>query len=139
MATTVGEVIFSEEMIVAQSDTIAPGTTVESLVIEFDQTKYEEFVSSGDNSEVSARKFRRISCSSPNRTTNAANTGRRAVCWMVKQSAQTPTASQTQTPSTVDFTSAGAPIAPLSKRAKQRRRQTEARRLARAFMNFDGR
>ena len=39
MATTVGEIILSDEMIVAQSDEVAAGTMVESLVIEFDQAR----------------------------------------------------------------------------------------------------
>ena len=43
MATTVGETIHSDELVVAQFDEIAEGTIVESLFIEFDQTKYEEY------------------------------------------------------------------------------------------------
>ena len=39
MVTTVGAVIASDDMIVAQSDEIASGTTVESLVIPFDDAK----------------------------------------------------------------------------------------------------
>ena len=62
MATIIGEVIVSDDMIVAQSDEIAPGTTVESLVIEFDLAKYEEFVSSEGSSPASACKYRKASC-----------------------------------------------------------------------------
>jgi len=61
MATTVGEIILSDEMIVAQSDEVAAGTMVESLVIEFDQAKYEEYLSSDASSPRSARKCRRVS------------------------------------------------------------------------------
>jgi len=61
MATTVGETILSDEMVVAQSDVIATGTMVESLVIEFDQAKYEEYLSSDSSSPRSARKYRRVS------------------------------------------------------------------------------
>ena len=60
MATTVGEIILSDEMIVAQSDEIATGTMVESLVIEFDQEKHEEFLSSDASSPSTSRKCRGV-------------------------------------------------------------------------------
>ena len=45
---------------VAQGDVIYKGKTVESLVVEFDQAKYEEFLSSGSKSPK-ARAYRRVS------------------------------------------------------------------------------
>ena len=84
MATTVGEVIFSDDMIVAQSDEIAPGTIIESLVISFDEAKYEEFVSSGGTSPASARKYRKISCNPPARATKATDLNRERVHWVAK-------------------------------------------------------
>ena len=71
MATTVGEIIVSDDVMVAQSDEIAPGTTVESLVIEFDDAKYDEFLCSGGSSSPSARKYRKVSRGAPvDRITN---------------------------------------------------------------------
>ena len=61
MATTVGAAILSDEMVVAQSDKIVGGTDVETLVIEFDQSKYEDFLSLGKSSPTKARKYRRVS------------------------------------------------------------------------------
>lgn len=61
MATTVGDIILSEGLIVSQSDDIAAGTTVDSLVIEFDQAKYEKFLSSETTSPAAACKYRKVS------------------------------------------------------------------------------
>ena len=61
MATTVGAAVLSDELVVAQSDKVAIGTEVQTLVIEFDQSKYEEFLSSGASSPVKTRKCRRVS------------------------------------------------------------------------------
>lgn len=45
----------------APSDKISVGTIIESLVIEFDQEKYEEFLSSGSASPKSLWKYCKIS------------------------------------------------------------------------------
>ena len=47
MATTVGESVHSDELVVAQFDEVAAGTTVESLVIKFEG--YLQSSSSGGN------------------------------------------------------------------------------------------
>jgi len=60
MATTVGEIFSTTEKIVAQHDDVAVGDMVETLVIEFDQDKYEELLVSGKSSPVSTRKYRKI-------------------------------------------------------------------------------
>ena len=59
MATTVGEAVSSSEMVVAQFDEVAVGTTVESLEIEFDQAKYEEYLSSSSSGGDASRKRHR--------------------------------------------------------------------------------
>ena len=47
MATPLGTTFSTDEQVVAQGDVTCMGKTVESLVVEFDQAKYEEFLSSG--------------------------------------------------------------------------------------------
>ena len=44
MATPLGTTFITDEQIVAQGDVLYKGKTVESLVVEFDQAKYEEFL-----------------------------------------------------------------------------------------------
>ena len=60
LATTVGEIFSTTEKIVAQHDKVAVGDMAETLVIEFDQDRYEELLSSGKSSPVSLRKYRKI-------------------------------------------------------------------------------
>ena len=60
MATPLGNTYSTDEQAVAQGDVIYMGKTVESLVVEFDQAKYEEFLSSGSKSPK-ARAYRRVS------------------------------------------------------------------------------
>ena len=60
MATTVGGAVSSSEMVVAQFDEVAVGTTVESLEIEFDQAKYEEYLSSSSFCGDASRKRHRV-------------------------------------------------------------------------------
>ena len=43
MATPLGTTFVTDEQIVAQGDVLYKGKMVESLVVEFDQAKYEEF------------------------------------------------------------------------------------------------
>jgi hypothetical protein len=120
MATTVGDVILSDEMIVAQSDTIAPGTEVESLVIEFDEAKYEEFVSSGGMSPTSARKYRKVSRSTEGQEANAVDTISKKVRWVAKQPTETPVPDGMKVLSKAGSTSNETQVQPLSKRARQR-------------------
>ena len=60
MTTPLGNTFSTDEQVVAQGDVIYMGKTVESLVVEFDQAKYEEFLSSGSKSPK-ARAYRRVS------------------------------------------------------------------------------
>ena len=60
MATPLGTTFSTDEQIVAQGDVTYMGKTVESLVVEFDQVKYEEFLSSGSKSPK-ARQYRKVS------------------------------------------------------------------------------
>jgi len=50
MATPLGTIFSTDEQVVAQCDITFMGKTVESLVVEFDQAKYEKFLSSGSKS-----------------------------------------------------------------------------------------
>ena len=60
MATLLGTTFVTDEQLVAQGDVLYKGKMVESLVVEFDQVKYEEFLSSGSKSPK-ARAYRRVS------------------------------------------------------------------------------
>ena len=60
MATPLGTTFSTDEQVVAQGDVTFMGRTVESLVIEFDQAKYEEFLFSGSKSPR-ARHYRKVS------------------------------------------------------------------------------
>ena len=60
MATPLGTTFSTDEQVVAQGDVNCMGKTIESLVVEFDQAKYEEFLSSGSRSPK-ARAYRRVS------------------------------------------------------------------------------
>ena len=55
MATPLGTTFVTDEQVVAQGDVLYKGKTVESLVVEFDQAKYEEFLSSGSKSPKARR------------------------------------------------------------------------------------
>ena len=50
MATPLGIAFSTDEQVVAQDDITYIGKMVESLIVEFDQAKYEEFLSSGSKS-----------------------------------------------------------------------------------------
>ena len=50
MTTPLETTFVTDEQVVAQGDVIYKAKTVESLVVEFDQAKYEEFLSSGSKS-----------------------------------------------------------------------------------------
>ena len=60
MATPLGITFSTDEQVVAQGDVTCMGKTVESLVVEFDQTKYEEFLSSNSESPR-AQQYRKVS------------------------------------------------------------------------------
>ena len=50
MVTPLGTTFVTDEQIVAQDDVLCKGKMIESLIVEFDQAKYEEFLSSGSKS-----------------------------------------------------------------------------------------
>ena len=60
MATPLGTTFVTDEQIVAQGDILYKGKMVESLVVEFDPAKYEEFLSSGSKNPKT-RVCRRVS------------------------------------------------------------------------------
>ena len=60
MATPLGNTFPTDEQVVAQGDVTYMGKTIESLIVEFDQAKYEEFLSSGSKSPK-ARVYRKVS------------------------------------------------------------------------------
>ena len=60
MATPLGTTFSTDEQVVAQGDVTYIGKMVESLVVEFDQAKYEKFLSSSSKSP-GARQYRKVS------------------------------------------------------------------------------
>ena len=60
MATPLGSIFFTDEQVVAQGDITFMGKMVESLIVELDQAKYEEFLSSGSKSPRVAWQCRRV-------------------------------------------------------------------------------
>jgi len=61
MATPLGTTFSTDEQVMAQGDVNFMGKTVESLVIEFDLVKHEEFLSFGSKSPRVARQYRKVS------------------------------------------------------------------------------
>ena len=61
MATLLGTTFSTDEQVVAQGEVSFKGKKVESLVVEFDQVKYEEFLSSGSKSPRVAWQYHRVS------------------------------------------------------------------------------
>ena len=61
MATPLGTTFSTDEQVVAQENVNFMGKTVKSLVVEFDQAKYEEFLSSGSKSPRVVREYCRVS------------------------------------------------------------------------------
>jgi len=57
MVTPLGTVFSIDEQVVAQGDVSFMEKTVESLVVEFNQAKYEEFLSPGSKSPMVARQY----------------------------------------------------------------------------------
>ena len=60
MVTPLGTTFSTDEQVVVQGNVTCMGKMVESLVVEFDQAKYEEFLSSGSKSPR-ARRYRKVS------------------------------------------------------------------------------
>ena len=60
MATPLGTTFSTDEQVVAQGDVTYMGKIVKSLVVEFDQAKYEELLSSSSKSPR-ARQYRKVS------------------------------------------------------------------------------
>ena len=60
MATLLGNTFSTDEQVVAQGDITCMGRMVESLIVEFDQAKYEKFHSSASKSPR-ARQYRKVS------------------------------------------------------------------------------
>ena len=60
MATPLGTTFSTDEQVVTQGDVTCMERMVESLVVKVDQTKYEEFLSSGSKSPK-ARQYRKAS------------------------------------------------------------------------------
>ena len=65
MATPLGNAFSTDENAVAQDDVRLLGKTVESLIVEFDQGKFEEFLSSGSTSPKAMRQYRKVSSETP--------------------------------------------------------------------------
>jgi len=61
MATLLGTSFSTDENVVAQADVRLLRKTVESLIVKFDQEKFEEFLSSGSASPKTMRKNRKVS------------------------------------------------------------------------------
>ena len=60
IATPLGTIPSTDEKIVAQADVKFLASTVESLIVEFDQEKFEEFLSSGSKSPK-AKQYHKVS------------------------------------------------------------------------------
>ena len=61
MATTLGTAFSTDKNVVVQADVQLLGKMVESLVVEFDQGKFDEFLSLGSASPKVMRQYCKIS------------------------------------------------------------------------------
>ena len=61
MVTPLGTIFSTDEKAVAQADVRLIESTFESLVIEFDQEKFEEFLSSGSKSPKVTQQYHIVS------------------------------------------------------------------------------
>ena len=61
MATPLGTTFSTDEQVVAQGDVSFMGKMVESLIVKFDQAKYEKFISSDSKSLRVTRQYRGVS------------------------------------------------------------------------------
>nr|ABD63191.1 hypothetical protein 20.t00043 [Asparagus officinalis] len=122
MATIVGETVSSTEMVVGQFDEVVVETTVESLIIEFDQAKYKEYLSTSSSNGNASRKCHRVV-----RVTR-------------------PQVAEASMPEDSTRAMAGGSISPKLVNAKQNTKSTErktarwafARSEAQAFASYDG-
>ena len=76
MATPLGNVFPIDEKVVAQVGLKPVGSTVESLVIEFDLEKFKQLLSSGSVSPKSIRKYRKVSSETRSLPTSEASQGK---------------------------------------------------------------
>jgi len=72
MVTPLGTTFSTDEQVVAQGDVACMGRMVELLVVEFDQAKYEEFLSSGSKSPR-ARQYCKVSSKIRSRVSSEAS------------------------------------------------------------------
>ena len=61
MATPLETSFSTDENVVAQTDVRLFGKTLESLIVEFDQEKFEEFLFSGSASPKEMQQYRKVS------------------------------------------------------------------------------
>ena len=74
MATPLVTVFSTDEKVVAQADLKFIGSTVKSLIVEFDQEKFEEFLSSGSISpKVSSKTHFQVSLETSHREAHMLN------------------------------------------------------------------
>ena len=155
MATTVGEFVHSDELVVAQSDEVAAGTTVESLVIKFEG--YLQSSSSRGNTSRNGYRVVRVAqpqeaeATKPEGSTQAEaggsfppkpveadlrfeNTGLGATEWVDERSSHTPVQKESIIRVDADYASAVDMNAHRSKRSKQRRRKALARLKAQSLI-----
>ena len=80
MATLLGKNFTTEDKVVAQADLKLLGSEVESLVIEFNQEKYEKLLSAGSIIPKSMRRLRQVSSSKDNQVDGQVLGKRREAC-----------------------------------------------------------
>ena len=68
MATPLGNIFSIDEKIVVQANVKFLGLMVGSLIIKFDQEKFEEFLSSGSKSPMATLQYRKVSSNSKSET-----------------------------------------------------------------------
>ena len=61
MTTLLGKIFFNNKKTVPQCDDETLGSTAETLVIQFDQERFEQILSEGGSNPTSARKHMKIS------------------------------------------------------------------------------
>lgn len=57
---TIGNIIVFDDMPMAHDDPKSVGKTVETLVVEFDQVAFEEYISSGSNTPAANRPLKMV-------------------------------------------------------------------------------
>ena len=61
MVTPLGNILSTDEKAVAQADTKFMGSNGRIVIVEFDQEKFEEFLSSGPKSPRAVRQYHKVS------------------------------------------------------------------------------